>query len=70
MEQWTGILKVVAGKLTAGLAFAILMLIVVAQFGDQIPERYKNLPYFLIVLAYLVLLSLKSQKHVKKLLGM
>ena len=52
MQAWKEIIKILAGKLTAGLAFAVIMLIVVAKFGGQLPPRYQSLPYWLIGVGY------------------
>ena len=52
MQAWKEIVKILAGKLTTGLAFAIFMLIAVAQFGGQLPPQYQTLPYWLIGLGY------------------
>ena len=52
MKEWKDVLKVSAGKLTTGLAFAVIMLIAVAQFGGQLPPQYQSLPYWLIGLGY------------------
>ncbi|RLD03131.1 MAG: hypothetical protein DRI56_13020, partial [Chloroflexota bacterium] len=51
-ENWKEVLNTVAGKLTAGFAFAVVMFVAVAQFGEQIPSQYQPLPYVLIGLAY------------------
>ncbi len=62
MQDWKDILKTAAGKLTAGLAFALLMLLAVAQFGDRLLPEYRALPYLLIGLGYLVYVVIEIRR--------
>jgi len=52
MKDWIDLLRVLARRLTAGLAFAVAMVIVIALLGDRIPADYRALPYVVIALGY------------------
>jgi len=45
MKDWKDILVELAKKLTAPLAFGILFIAAISQFGSQIPSQYINLVY-------------------------
>ncbi|MFZ5884804.1 MAG: NACHT domain-containing protein [Chloroflexota bacterium] len=45
MKEWKDILVELAKKLTPPLAFGILFVVVLSQFGGQIPQQYINLVY-------------------------
>ena len=40
MKNWMKILEILAGKLTAILAFAALAIVLFALIGESIPENY------------------------------
>jgi formylglycine-generating enzyme required for sulfatase activity len=54
MKDWQDLLKELAKKLTAPLAFAALIVIVVALLGRNIPPAFKNLIYLVVVGAMLL----------------
>ena len=45
MKEWKDIFVELAKKLTAPLAFAVLFVVALSQFGEQIPPQYINLVY-------------------------
>jgi hypothetical protein len=45
MKDWKDILVELAKKLTPPLAFAVLFIVALAQFGGQIPAEYTRLVY-------------------------
>lgn len=45
MKEWKDILVELAKKLTAPLAFGVLFVVVLSQFGKEIPSQYINLVY-------------------------
>lgn len=49
MKNWSKLLETLAGKLTAILAFAALIIIVLALIGDRIPKDYRSLVYVLAI---------------------
>jgi len=53
IKDWAALLKALAGRLTAGLAFAVAMVIVIALLGDRIPADYRPLPWWLMGLGFL-----------------
>ena len=52
MKDWKEILNVLAGKLTAGLAFALILIFLISQFGEQIPSGYETFIYIIIGVSY------------------
>jgi len=49
MKNWSKLLETLAGRLTAILAFAALIIIVLALVGDRIPKDYRALVYVLAI---------------------
>ena len=49
MKVWMKLLETLAGKLTAILAFGILLIIVLALVGDRIPEKFLLLVYVVAI---------------------
>jgi len=47
MAEWKDILTELAKKLTAPLAFVILFVVALSQFGEQIPDEYTQLVYWI-----------------------
>jgi formylglycine-generating enzyme required for sulfatase activity len=54
MKDWSKLLETLAGKLTAILAFAALIIIVLALAGNRIPDDYRVLVYVIAIGAMLV----------------
>ena len=54
MKDWSKLLETLAGRLTAILAFAALIIIILALIGDGIPQDYRALVYVLAIGAMLV----------------
>ena len=53
MKDWKEILNTLAGKLTAGLAFAILLVFLISRFGEKIPAHYEDFIYIIVGVSYL-----------------
>lgn len=53
-DYWSKLLETLAGKLTAILAFAVLIIIVLALIGNRIPTDYRVLVYVVAIGAMLV----------------
>ena len=49
MKEWKEILVELAKKLTAPFAFAVLIIIVVAVFGERIPPGFQALIYIVVI---------------------
>ena len=54
MKNWMKFLETLAGKLTAILAFAVLIIVVIAQFGHRIPDEYRTLVYVVAIGAMII----------------
>ncbi len=54
MKNWMKSLETLAGKLTAILAFAALIIIVLALIGERIPEEYRALVYVTAIGAMII----------------
>jgi len=54
MKNWSRLLETLAGKLTAILAFAALIIIILALIGNRIPSDYRVLVYVIAIGAMLV----------------
>ncbi len=53
MKDWKEILNTLAGKLTAGLAFAIILVFLISLYGEEIPAHYESFIYIIIGVSYL-----------------
>lgn len=54
MKDWMKFFETLAGKLTAILAFAVLLIVVLALWGGQIPAEYRPLVYIVAILAMVI----------------
>lgn len=54
MKNWSKLLETLAGKLTAILAFAALIIVILALIGNRIPGDYRVLVYVIAIGAMLV----------------
>ena len=54
MKNWSKLLETLAGKLTAILAFAALIIVILALIGNRIPSDYRVLVYVIAIGAMLV----------------
>ncbi len=54
MKNWMKFLETLAGKLTAILAFAALIIVILALIGDRIPADYRALVYAVAIGAMLI----------------
>ena len=54
MENWKEILPILGKKLTAPLAFAVLVILSLGLFGGGIPAAYQALIYFVVIAALIL----------------
>ncbi len=54
MKLWAKFLETLAGKLTAILAFAVLLIAMLALWGSRIPAEYRPLVYIVAILAMVI----------------
>ena len=54
MKVWMKLLETLAGKLTAILAFAVLVVVVLALVGESIPEKFLPLVYIVAIGAMII----------------
>lgn len=54
MKNWSKLLETLAGKLTAILSFAALIIVILALIGNRIPSDYRVLVYVIAIGAMLV----------------
>ncbi|WKZ49272.1 MAG: SUMF1/EgtB/PvdO family nonheme iron enzyme [Anaerolineales bacterium] len=71
MKNWSKLLESLAGRLTAILAFAALIIIVLALIGNRIPSEYRALVYVLaigamLVFAYQVFVRSRGKTEIQK----
>lgn len=57
MKDWMKFFETLAGKLTAILAFAVLLIVVLALWGGQIPADYRLLVYIVAILAMVIFIA-------------
>ncbi len=62
MEKWKDFLNTLAGKLTAILAFAVLVLVLIAWFGSRIVPDFVWLIYIIVILAAVIYAALEIIK--------